>query len=210
MEGIDMHYNTEQEDFWAGEFGSEYVSRNNDDNLATSKLIMWSKILSATSGINSVCELGCNIGLNLLAIKGIFNNIQLYGVEINSEAARQAKSYGLENIKNCSISDFDMQKKVDLVFTVGVLIHINPEILEEVYEKLFQLTRRYIVVAEYYSPTPQMIEYRGHKDRLFKRDFAGEIINKFKLELIDYGFFYHRDKLAPLDDITWFLLEKKI
>jgi hypothetical protein len=28
------------------------------------------------------------------------------------------------------------------------------------------------------------------------------------LKLIDYGFCYHRDPQEPLDDITWFLLEK--
>ena len=45
--------------------------------------------------------------------------------------------------------------------------------------------------------------------KLFKRDFAGEFIKKFKkIKLIDYGFIYHRDKL-PQDDVTWFLLQKK-
>lgn len=29
------------------------------------------------------------------------------------------------------------------------------------------------------------------------------------LELVDYGFIYHRDNVFPGDDITWFLMEKK-
>jgi spore coat polysaccharide biosynthesis protein SpsF len=53
------------------------------------------------------------------------------------------------------------------------------------------------------------IPYRGHEDRLFKRDFAGELLSRFgDLRLIDYGFVYHRDPKFPQDDITWFLLEK--
>ena len=28
------------------------------------------------------------------------------------------------------------------------------------------------------------------------------------LQLVDYGFAYHRDKNFPQDDISWFLLEK--
>ena len=32
--------------------------------------------------------------------------------------------------------------------------------------------------------------------------------DRLKLKLIDYGFVYHKDPLYPLDDITWFLLEK--
>ena len=36
--------------------------------------------------------------------------------------------------------------------------------------------------------------YRGHTARLFKRDFAGEMLDRFSdLRLVDYGFRYHRD-----------------
>ena len=63
---------------------------------------------------------------------------------------------------------------------------------------------------EYYSPTPVEIVYRGHSDRLFKRDFAGEMLDRFAdLKLVDYGFDYHRDPVFSLGDINWFLLEKQ-
>jgi spore coat polysaccharide biosynthesis protein SpsF len=53
------------------------------------------------------------------------------------------------------------------------------------------------------------INYRGNTGKLFKRDFAGEIMEKYKdLELVDYGFIYHRDNIFAGDDFTWFLLEK--
>ena len=55
-----------------------------------------------------------------------------------------------------------------------------------------------------------MINYRGHENRLFKRDFAGDILAVYKdLELIDYGFFYKGDPAFPKDDITWFLMKKQ-
>ena len=92
----------------------------------------------------------------------------------------------------------------------GVLIHINPEALTEVYDKLFAACSRYLLVTEYYNPAPVAISYRGHSDRLFKRDFAGEIMDRHpQLQLVDYGFVYHRDPNFPQDDITWFLLVKK-
>ncbi len=53
-----------------------------------------------------------------------------------------------------------------------------------------------------------MVEYRGHTGKLFKRDFAGEMIDRFDLNLIDYGFFYHRDNYFSFGDSNWFLLEK--
>jgi spore coat polysaccharide biosynthesis protein SpsF len=67
-----------------------------------------------------------------------------------------------------------------------------------------------ILMGEYYNPSPTAIPYRGHADRLFKRDFAGELLDRFPdLRLIDYGFAYRRDPAFPQDDITWFLLEKR-
>jgi spore coat polysaccharide biosynthesis protein SpsF len=66
------------------------------------------------------------------------------------------------------------------------------------------------MVCEYYSPAPLALPYRGHADRLFKRDFAGEIIDIYRdLELIDYGFAYHRDPVHPMDDLNWFLMKKR-
>lgn len=92
---------------------------------------------------------------------------------------------------------------------ITVLIHINPDMLTSVYEKLYECSNKYILIAEYYNPTPVNVSYRGHEERLFKRDFAGEMLDKYKdLKLTDYGFLYHRDNNFPLDDITWFLLEK--
>jgi hypothetical protein len=65
------------------------------------------------------------------------------------------------------------------------------------------------MITEYYNPTPLAMDYRGHKDRLFKRDFCGEILDMYSdLELINYGFVYHRDPKYPVDDLNWFLIEK--
>jgi len=92
----------------------------------------------------------------------------------------------------------------------GVLIHINPAMLPAVYEKLYAASHRYILIGEYYNPSPVTIPYRGHEDRLFKRDFAGEMLETYSdLTLVDYGFCYKRDTAFPQDDITWFLLEKR-
>ena len=90
------------------------------------------------------------------------------------------------------------------------MIHISPDHLQTVYENLFQSSKKYIVVAEYYNPVPVSVSYRGHSEKLFKRDFAGEMLDLYpSLQLVDYGFVYHRDPAFPADDISWFILEKK-
>ena len=93
----------------------------------------------------------------------------------------------------------------------GVLIHINPDELQTVYEKLYESSNKYILISEYYNPTPVEVSYRGNLNRLFKRDFAGEMMDKYPdLKLVDYGFRYHRDNMFPMDDSTWFILEKGV
>jgi len=203
-----MTFKTEQENFWAGEFGLNYIDRNNSEPLLYSKVAMWARMLQAANNVNSIRELGCNIGLNLVALKRLQPSLKLSGYEINAEAARQAAEFNVAEIKQGSILEEIKDPKVDLTFTAGVLIHINPEYLDNVYSNLVNGSNRYVLVAEYYNQAPTKINYRGHKDRLFKRDFAGDLIDNYGLKLIDYGFVYKRDNWAPQDDITWFLLEK--
>ncbi|GAG98573.1 unnamed protein product, partial [marine sediment metagenome] len=109
-----------------------------------------------------------------------------------------------------SILDFKSKVKFDLVFTKGVLIHINPDQLSRAYEALYRASKKYICTIEYYNPKPVEVPYRKHRNKLFKRDFAGEILDEYHdLTLESYGFIYHRDNHFPLDDLTWFLLKKK-
>lgn len=203
-----MSYQTEQEQFWAGEFGDNYIGRNESEALLYSKVAMWSKMLRSAHSVRSVRELGCNIGLNLLALKRMQPSLSLSGIEINPVAAEQARQLDVAQITCGTILDEIQDEPVDLTFTAGVLIHINPDQLDNVYRNLVNNSRRYVLVAEYYNPAPTAIMYRGHADRLFKRDFAGDLIEKYGMKLVDYGFVYKRDNWAPQDDITWFLLEK--
>ena len=203
-----MRYKTEQEEFWSGDFGNNYINRNNSEALLHFKVALWAKMLRSTNKIKSIRELGCNIGLNLLALKKLNSELNLTGYEINQNAARAAMQLNIGNITNGSILDKINDKNVDLTFTMGVLIHIDPNYLSSVYSNLVNGSNRYILIAEYYNPTPIQVEYRGNKNKLFKRDFAGDLIDNYGLKLVDYGFVYKGDNWAPHDDLTWFLLEK--
>ena len=205
-----MNFKTEQEKFWAGDFGDEYIGRNKSEEYLASNLNFFSKAFNQLGQPNSLIEFGANIGMNLRAIKLLFPKIDLFGIEINKNAADElAKFLGQENVFNGSIFEFEATHKCDVSLIKGVLIHINPEMLSLVYEKLYTASNKYILICEYYNPSPVTVSYRGHSDRLFKRDFAGEMLEKYvDLKLVDYGFCYKRDKAFPQDDITWFLLEK--
>lgn len=204
------NFATSQEEFWAGKFGSAYINRNNSKEITSSNVVLFSSIITNLKKIDSVLELGCNVGLNLDALSLIDSNLTLSGVELNEEAAKIAANKKVATIHQKTIVEpFDLGATYDLTFSKTVLIHINPVKLPIVYENLVRHSRKYVLICEYYNPTPVTIDYRGHSEKLFKRDFAGELIDSHGLRLVKYGFAYHRDNyLHHQDDATWFLLEK--
>jgi pseudaminic acid biosynthesis-associated methylase len=203
-------YATPQEEFWAGSFGTEYITRNRSDQLLASNLQFFSRALRRAGRLSSCVELGANIGMNLKALKLLYPDLDVHAVEINAAAAAALRALiGEAKVFEGSIFDWAPQAPVELSLIKGVLIHLNPDMLPTAYERLYRASARYLLVAEYYNPAPVAIRYRGHGDRLFKRDFAGELMDKYPdLALIDYGFSYRRDPAFPQDDITWFLMEK--
>lgn len=206
-----MPFKTEQEAFWAGDFGVDYIGRNRGDALLASNLDFFGKALRQARGLASCIEFGANIGMNLRALKLLHPAQEQFGIEINPEAARQLGEFiPPGNVSQQSILNYAPSRNFDLALIKGVLIHINPDVLPAVYDKLHAATGKYLLVAEYYNPAPVAIAYRGHADRLFKRDFAGEILDRHSdLTLVDYGFSYHRDPDFPQDDINWFLMERQ-
>lgn len=208
---VKQPWKTEQEAFWAGDFGNQYVDRNQGANLVASNAHLFSQIFSRTGQLESVLEFGSNIGLNLEAIHQIFPKVELSGIEINKQAVKHLKQLKfLKKIYSSSIIDFIPDYPRDLAFIKAVLIHIHPDLLPKVYDLLYRSSKRFVLVAEYYNTQPVEIDYRGFAGKLFKRDFAGEMLDKFKnLKLVDYGFVYHRDIAFPQDDLTWFLMEKR-
>ena len=150
-----------------------------------------------------------------MSIKRLLPDCQVSAIEINEKAAlilkeRYTLAYNDKiTIYNTSILEWDVDYKRDLVLISGVLIHIVPDYLSTVYLKLYDACGKYLLLSEYYNPNPVEVVYRGNTGKLFKRDFAGELLDKFQdFRLIDYGFVYHRDNIFPGDDSTWFLLEK--
>ena len=198
----------EQERFWAGKFGTDYCQRNNTGKLLESNMVMFADIIPQCRGISTVLECGCNIGLNLEAIHLVNPALHLSGFDINPEAVKIANRLDYAYVYESSFADFYTDEKFDLVFTKGVLIHIHPDNLQATYKKMFDLSSKYILVAEYYNTKPVGIDYRGEQWKLWKRDFAGDLMEHFGVRLVDYGFVYHRG-LYPQDDISWFLLTKE-
>jgi spore coat polysaccharide biosynthesis protein SpsF len=203
-------YKTEQEKFWQGSFGDRYFLRNKNNQLIKNNFFLFKQIFLKSFKIKNLIEFGPNVGLNIRALIKLLKLKSTTAVEINKKACLELKDIKNVNVINKSIINFSPKKKYDLVLVKGILIHINPNKLKKVYETIYKSCRNsgYILIAEYYSPYPTMVIYRGKRNKLFKRDFAGDFTSLFKkTKIIKYGFAYHKDK-HPQDDLNWFLIKK--
>ncbi len=200
---------TEQEKFWEGSFGDEYSTRNQGPQLLASNRALFADVLRRTRGVSSVLELGANVGNNLRALRDLLPEAKLSGVELNATAARALAEWGQAEVFNQSLLDFRADRRWDLVLVKGTLIHLAPDRLPDAYDVVDRCASRYVCLVEYYNPAPVEISYRGHSGKLFKRDFARELMQRHpELELVDYGFVYRGDANFPQDDVTWFLMER--
>lgn len=194
------------ERLWAGDFGDAYTERNAEAGRKRSEF--WKEFLSRYP-VTSVLEVGCNVGANLQWIDALLPSGALYGLDINQRAL-QTLNASLSSVRTVvgTARCLPFQDgALDLVFTVGVLIHQPPEVLPIVMEEVVRCSRRYVLCAEYYADKPTGIAYRGQEGALFKRDFGRLYLERFpNLRLLQKGFLPRSE--GGWDDVTYWVFEK--
>jgi len=209
--------NTSQLQRWNKIFGKEYTDRNKYTVSQLDK--MYKKTYGITrTELNSqfigkldreikILEIGSNIGNQLLVLQKMgFKN--LFGLEPLEYAVELSKKrlIGINIIRG---SAFDIPFKdiyFDLVFSSGVLIHINPKDIRKAMKEIYRCTNKYIWGFEYFSEKYQEVNYRGEKNLLWKADFPRLYIQNFSdLKLIKVKYIkYLQDK--NIDEM--FILKK--
>lgn len=187
-------------EMWAGDFGNAYTARNRVD--WERRVPFWSQILRRTHP-QSVFEVGCNAGWNLRAIREAAPTVTVAGMDINRQAALEARRDGF-NVLLLALADLDITDAHDLVFTAGVLIHIPPKFHDDVLGRIIRASRRYVLAVEYASDDMTMVPYRSHDDALWKGPF-GKLYEERGLHLVDTGPLLQS---SGFDNCTYWLLEK--
>jgi pseudaminic acid biosynthesis-associated methylase len=197
-------------EFWTGEDGNKYIDRNAFTPLNVSRrAAMWERVFENIRAPNRILEVGANIGINIAALQKIMPPcVQYYGIEPNETAFNELqkivsdpKMAGLSTADNIALPD----SSIDVVFTSGVLIHIEPGMLLASCHEIHRVARRYVIAAEYFSDQPQQIGYRGNY--IWKRDFGQFYLDNFPdLRPIDCGFEWRG--MTGLDNLTWWVFEK--
>jgi len=181
---------TEQIKEWSGAFGKDYTDRNAlsleemEDlyrkNYGLSRTELNQRFLDGIDRGARTLEVGSNIGNQLLCLQRMGFS-KLYGIELQSYAVELSKSRTKNiNIIQGEASDIPYRDSFfDVVFTSGVLIHISSSSLPDIMKEIHRCTKEYIFGFEYYSEKPTEIEYRGHRDLLWKASFAEMYLELF-------------------------------
>jgi len=203
-----------QVDLWSSDFGYDYAQRSGNqisDESLRAQVRNWGRMLQTAiaPAPQSALEVGCNIGQNLVALANYMG--ELHGIEPNEQVVELARRHPA--LRGADIRSGHggalpfADSSIDLVFTVGVLIHVAPDNLAKVVDEIVRVSRHYVVCAEYFSPTPVEIQYRGMEGYLFKRDFGSYYLERHpSLRVRDYGFFWK--PLDHSDNTNWWLFEK--
>lgn len=199
---------------WAGKFGDKYTERNKIDYRR--HLLVWREVLKEfgpTYPQLSVLEVGCNRGHNLKALSflGVGYGKIFYplGIDINKSALDIAKK-NYCNVQYGDILDIPFRdNSFDLVFTMGVLIHIAPEDLATAIREMYRISGRFVLAIEYSADKETVVSYHGSNDMLWKRDFQSEFTTACpSLRLIKHWHWGTRDK-PFYDRVDGWLFEKE-
>lgn len=173
---------------------------------------MWRRILQPLSPEipKSCLEVGANVGINLRALRAL-HRIEMYALEPNANARGiliRDDVVPVTHVLDGSVESIGLaDASVDLVFTSGVLIHVEPARLQAACQEMHRVARRYLLTIEYFAHDPEEKTYRGETGLLFKRDFGAFWLDQFPtLSVIDYGFFWK--PATGLDNLTWWLFAK--
>lgn len=195
-----------QIDQWRGEFGDAYTERNQPDESAIAGLTLcFSEPLRYTGDLESICEVGANTGRNLLALSRL-TTAQLTGVEPNRMAREKlAESFAVVDGHLGSEPLPLGDREFDMVLVAGVLIHTPPELLDASADELARIAGRYLLVVEYFNPTPIEVEYRGMAGMMWKRDYGRLFLDRGWRHMAS-GFWWK--PVTPSDDSNWWLFRR--
>jgi pseudaminic acid biosynthesis-associated methylase len=208
----------DQIDKWKGEFGDDYTDRNAITvEHIEARMQFWLSLFNVYGVPGSILEIGAGNGQNIMAInnsiqiiaqKAPVENLALLAVEPNKKARENLES----GCPYLNVFDGDIYKLpfetnvVQLVFTSGVLIHIPPDKLDLAISEMYRVSAKYILCMEYFAPKCEEIVYRGEDGMLWRNDYGGLFLDKYRLRVAGYGFCWKR--ITKLDNLTWWLLEK--
>lgn len=181
---------SDQEKYWSGPFGKNYLERNPKSGEEVDRLYL-EKYGIKRSELNEeflgnfdknsrILEVGVNCGSQLELLENMgFKD--LWGIDVSQDAlAMLKKKHPNYNVVLASAVDIPFKNNFfDIVFTSGVLIHIHEKNLGKVIDEIVRVSKKYVFGFEYFSNERTEIEYRGNKNLLWKDNFVNKYIERY-------------------------------
>jgi SAM-dependent methyltransferase len=156
--------------YWdrADEPGSDTVGKRRSE---------WLADLPPFREAGSVIELGCGVGRNLYVLQQRYPHLELCGVDISPAALAHARCRVRGKFLAGDLYDLDAllsNREADLIFTMGVLIHLHPDALPALIDTMRRRARRHLVFVEQVSLTNEVV--KGPARWLPSRRVTGDYI----------------------------------
>lgn len=193
------------ERLWSGEFGDAYIERNFVE--VPERSVFWSGVVDRFP-CERVLEVGCAHGENLRHLTRRLPAHHLWGADLNTTAlaAVPRVAPGVNAVWAVGRELPFRDRFFDLVFTVGLLIHMPDDALAIVMSEIVRCSRRWVLCGEYYAEETTDINYRDQPGVLFKRDYGRLYRDLFpELELREEGYLQKAD---GFDRVTYQVFER--
>ena len=200
-----MSDENEKKGTWYGDFGIRYTVRN---KIIPEKLVPFYKRILKDIKPDKILEVGCNRGHNLVAVS-YCGQYDLYGIDINPYSivvARDNKeiSFTVGNIYDILYKD----NFFDLVLTVGVLIHLEPNTLKDAIKEILRVSKKYFLMMEYNYDFEEFekVLYRDNVG-LWRGNFKKVVLDNFNVKIVIEGEIGPEEGFG--DKRGYFLFEKQ-
>jgi len=145
-----MEYRDIQAQLWGGKTTNAVEAYWNNENHV--RRANWLGNHIRVYDIESLFEVGIMGGRNLDVIKNKMSLESFGGIDVSQDSVDWAR----ENMPDGdfareSVYDMDITKKYDMVFTMGVLIHIPPDGILRALKKCLDKANKYVMHIEAYS-----------------------------------------------------------
>lgn len=129
----------------------------------------------------TILEVGCGFGRNIkyLMSQGIRSS-RITGVDLSPEMIRKARRYlgkSHINLKTANVLGLPFtDKEFDIVFTHGVLMHVEPRDLKKALQEIVRVSKNKIIFIE---------QNYGGNEYTFIHDYK-KLLNSLKLNIVEY------------------------
>jgi SAM-dependent methyltransferase len=109
----------------------------------------------------SALELGCGPGRNLWVLQQRYPAMALYGIDINADGIAHARTRVRGELMAGDLYELPAllgDRRVDVIFTMGVLIHLHPDTLPRLLGVMREHARRWLVFVEQVSATNEVVK----------------------------------------------------